>query len=98
MAAASENELDIPEQLTGRFRIRGITADVQQTDTFILVTPRAGTAASSNPNNLANYAFDNLTKVTEFRTDEVNTAKLDLSRQMDWGSIKFGFKANLAIK
>ncbi len=98
MAAASKNELEIPEQLTGRFRIRGINADVQQTSSFILVNPRAGTAATSDPANLANYAFDNLTKVSEAREDEVGTAKIDLTRSFELneqtGYFKFGAKTN----
>ncbi|MGL6289837.1 MAG: TonB-dependent receptor plug domain-containing protein, partial [Silanimonas sp.] len=95
---ASQNEMDIPEQLTGRFRIRGITADVAQTADGIIVTARPGTAATSNPDNLANYAYDNLTLIQEFRTDDILTAQFDASRELliadQPGRLKFGLKAN----
>ncbi len=98
MTGVSENELDIPEQLTGRFRVRGITVDIAQDDDSIIATPRAGTAATSNPDNPANYAFDNLTLVQEFRTDDILNARMDATREMEWGNlpgfIKFGVKFN----
>jgi TonB-dependent receptor len=97
MAARSNSDLDFPEQLTGRFRIRGINADVQLTDTFSFVRPISGTASSANFDNLANFAFDNLTNISEVREDVIDTAKLDLERAFEWGdyagSFKFGAKA-----
>jgi TonB-dependent receptor len=96
--SASENELDLPEQLTGRYRARGLIADVVQTDDVANVIGRPGTAANSDPANPANYAFDQLTLIQDFRKDEILTAKLDVTRELDWGgresSIKFGAKVN----
>jgi TonB-dependent receptor len=96
MTGVSENELDIPEQLTGRFRVRGINVDIRQTADSIIATPSAGTAATSNPSNPANYAFDNLTLVQEFRTDDILNAQMDATRDLEWGSLpgylKFGLK------
>jgi TonB-dependent receptor len=59
---------------------------------------RAGTAATSNPTNPANYVFDQILLVTEDRSDEILAAKLDLTRAFELGersaSIKLGAKAN----
>lgn len=97
-AGASENELDIPEQITGRFRVRGINLDVVQTPNVSYVTGRPGTAATSDPSNPANYAFDQITLIDEARLDEIRTVRLDATREFDWGEVpsalKFGVKFN----
>jgi TonB-dependent receptor len=95
---ASENDLDIPENLLGRFRIRGIFADVVQTPNVSYVSGRRGTAATSDPSNPANYAFDQLTLNQERRLDEIRTLKLDATREFEFSdrptSFKFGIKLN----
>jgi TonB-dependent receptor len=97
-AGISRNTLDIPENLNGRFRVRGITIDVAQTPNVSYVSGRPGTAATSNPANPANFAFDQLTLIEEFRDDDIQMAVFDATRYMEWGerygSIKFG--ANLS--
>ena len=95
---ASGNELDVPQQLTGRFRVRGITVDLAQTEDSIVATPRPGTAATSDPGNLANYLYDNLTLVTEARTDDILSAQFDAGRELDIanlpGEIKLGVEVS----
>lgn len=95
---ASENELDVPEQITGRFRVRGINVDVVQTPNVSYVTGRPGTAANSDPSNPAHYAFDQITLIDEARLDEIRTLRLDATREFDWGdtpsALKFGVKFN----
>jgi iron complex outermembrane receptor protein len=95
--AGSRNRLDIPDQLTGRFRIRNIGIDYTQTEDDIDISARRRGTTFPDPNNPAAYAFDQLTRVEENREDTIVQGNIDARRDFDWNGraafLKFGVKA-----
>ncbi len=93
-AASSRNRLEIPQLLTGRFRIRNIGIDyVQDEDSIAIGGRRVGTGA--DPANPAAYAFDQVTVQTEDREDKILQANFDARRDFDWGERQGFFKAGV---
>jgi iron complex outermembrane recepter protein len=95
--AGSRNRLEIPEQLTGRFRLRNIAIDYTQSDDRISISGRQRGPTFPDPANPAAYAFDQLTLTKESREDEIFQANFDARRDFVWndrdGFFKFGVKA-----
>ncbi len=93
---ASRNTLDIPEQITGRFRVRNIGIDYVQSPDRVSISGRQRGSTFPDPNNPAAYAFDQLTVIQEDREDEIVQANIDARRDFDWngraGFFKFGVK------
>jgi iron complex outermembrane recepter protein len=96
--AGSRNRLDIPEQLTGRFRIRNIGIDYAQTGDSVSISGRQRGSTFPNPNDPAAYAFDQLTLIQEDREDTILQGNVDARRDFDWndraGFMKFGVKVH----
>lgn len=96
--AGSRNRLEIPEQLTGRFRVRNIAIDYTQSEDRIVISGRQRGPTFPDPNNPAAYAFDQLTLTEESREDEIFQANVDARRDFFWndrnGYVKFGVKAH----
>ena len=92
----SRNRLEVPEQLTGRFRARDIVASYQQRADGITVTPSPGEDDDADPTNPANFEYDQLTLITEDRVDEILQAKADARRDFSFGErsgfFQFGAK------
>jgi iron complex outermembrane receptor protein len=95
--AGSRNRLEIPEQLTGRFRVRNIGIDYVQTDDAIAISARRRGPTFPDPADPASYPFDQLTRIEESREDEIFQANVDARRDFTWngreGFLKFGVKA-----
>jgi TonB-dependent receptor len=81
----SRNRLEVPEQLTGRFRARDIVASYEQRADGITVTPSPGEDEDADPSNPANYEYDQLTLITEDRVDKILQAKIDARRDFSFG-------------
>jgi iron complex outermembrane recepter protein len=96
--AGSRNRLDIPEQLTGRFRVRNIGIDYTQSGDRIRISGRQRGPTFPDPNNPAAYPFDQLTLIDEDREDTILQANVDARRDFDWndrsGFFKFGVKVH----
>lgn len=94
--AGSRNELDVPYDNTGRFRVRNIVIDYRQFEDSVEISGRRRTATTPDPANPAAYALDNLTVISERREDEILQAQLDARRDFDWAGrdafLKFGAK------
>jgi iron complex outermembrane recepter protein len=95
--AASRNRLEIPDQLTGRFRIRNIGIDYTQTEDEIAIGGRQRGTTFPDPNNPAAYPFDQITRVVENREDAIVQGNIDARRDFELngrsGFLKFGVKA-----
>lgn len=94
--AGSRNTLDVPTELTGRFRVRNIRIDVDQSDESINVRGLRRDAQRPDPADPANYNFDEVSLVTQDRTDEILQVVFNAQRDMEWGNgdgfLKFGAK------
>ncbi len=95
--AGSRNRLDIPDQLTGRFRVRNIGIDYTQTEDDIAISARRRGTTFPDPNAPSAYAFDQISRVVENREDAIVQGNIDARRDFDWngrtGFLKFGVKA-----
>ncbi len=94
--ANSRNTLDIPNELTGRFRVRNIRIDVQQSEESINISAARRDAQRPDPADPANYIFDEVGLVSQDREDDILQAAFNAQRDMEWGEgdgfIKFGAK------
>jgi iron complex outermembrane recepter protein len=93
---ASRNELEIPEQLTGRFRVRNIGITLEQfADRAVIGAFRRG-STFPDPADPAQYLYDQLTLTKEQRDDRVVQANFDVRRDLNFGDrggfLKFGAK------
>lgn len=89
----SRSTFDNPEALRGRFRARDTLLELDGTDTWYDLRPRQGQRGNRiDPELPGAYTFDQLLAVSEYRTDEVFGANLDVGREL----ALFGAQAELA--
>jgi len=90
----SRSEFDNPEALRGRFRERDALVEIDGTDEAFNIRPGIGERGSrGNPFQPVNFELDQLLAVSELRTDEVLSFRLDAAREFDL----FGGPAEIAV-